>query len=140
MKRFCLALFLALTIGAAAEAGTCTPKDAEAADAAIDHLDTWADVYGNFKKYGHCDDGSIAEGNSEGVARLLVDKWQTLPQLGALIKRHPAFRAYVLRHIDTTLNTDDLDRIADSASTACPKGSERLCASLKEAATKAVGQ
>jgi hypothetical protein len=45
-----------------------------------------------------------------------------------------------LRHIDTTLNTDDLDRIADSATTACPKGSEKLCASLKEAATKAVGQ
>jgi hypothetical protein len=140
MKHLCLALFLGLALGAAAEARTCTPKDAEAADAAIDHLATWADVYGNFKNYGHCDDGSIAEGNSEGVARLLVDKWQTLPQLAALIKRHPAFRAYVLRQIDTTLNTDDLDRIAESATAACPKGSDKLCASLKEAATKAVGQ
>jgi hypothetical protein len=31
---------------------------------------------------------------------------------------------HVLRHIDTTLNTDGPDRIANSASAACPKGSQ----------------
>jgi len=140
MKRVCLVLLLVLAVAVTAEARTCTPKDAEAADAAVDHLDTWADVYDDFRRYGHCDDGSIAEGNSEGVARLLVDSWQTLPQLADLVKRHPSFRDYVLRHIDTTLDTGDLDRIADLATTACPESSKALCASLKAAATKAAGQ
>lgn len=140
MKHLYLALFVALAIGITAEARICTPKDADAADAAVDHLDTWGDVYRNFKKYGHCDDGSIAEGNSEGVARLLVDRWQTLPYLAALAERHPKFQAYVLRHIDTTLDTDDLDQIANLATTACPEANKSLCASLKEAAAKAVGQ
>jgi hypothetical protein len=137
MKSLLIAWLLAFTVAATAQARTCTPKDAEAADAAVDHLDNWGDIDNNFRKFGHCDDGSIAEGNSEGVARLLVDKWQTLPQLADLIKRHPRLKAYVLHHIDTTLNTDDLTRIVELATTACPAKGEPLCADLKKAAARA---
>ena len=142
MRSLCLApaLFFLVALAATADARTCTGKDAEVADAAIDHLDTWADVDSNFRKYGHCDDGSIAEGNSESVARLLVDKWKTLSQLEALIKRHPALKAYVLRHIDTTLNTDDLKRIVELSTSSCPEDSKPLCVSLKAAAVKASQQ
>jgi hypothetical protein len=137
MRSLYLAFLLALALGATAQARTCTPKDAEAADAAVDHLDNWAAIDNNLRKFGHCDDSSIAEGNSEGVARLLVDKWQTLPQLAELIRRHRPLKAYVLRHIDTTLNTDDLTRIVELATTACPPKAELLCADLKNAAAQA---
>jgi len=140
MKTLGLAFLLALMVATTAQARTCTPNDAEAADAAVDHLDTWEAIDRNFRKFGHCDDGSIAEGNSEAVARLLVDQWQTLPQLAALIKRHPALKSYVLRHLDTTLNTDDLTRIVELASSACPQGQQALCSSLKAAASKASKQ
>jgi hypothetical protein len=130
---------LALGLGSACHARdrACSPKDAEAADAALDTLDSWAKVERASKKYGHCDDGSIAEGNSEAVARLLVDQWPTLPLLAELVKRDPALKKFILRHIDTTLDTEDLSRIGELASTQCPSGSAPLCRELSQAAARA---
>lgn len=134
---FALVLLFSTSI---AQARTCTPADAEAADAAVDHLDTWAAVDKNYRKFGHCDDGSIAEGNSEAVARLLVDKWQTLPELAVLIKRHPSLKRYVLRHIDTTLDTNDLNKIVTLATTSCSVKYEHLCVDIKAAAIRSLKQ
>lgn len=116
---------------------TCTPKDAEAADEMVDHLDSWEKVESARKQFGHCDDGSIAEGNSEAVARLLVDRWDTLPALTELIKRDPALKRFVLRHIDSTLGTDDLDKIKTLAASKCPADAATLCGALKKSAIRA---
>jgi hypothetical protein len=130
---------LAFGLGGACDARdkACSPKDAAAADAAVDGLDSWAKVERASKKYGHCDDGSIAEGNSEAVARLLVDHWPTLPLLADLVKRDPALKKFILRHIDSTLDTNDLSRISELASTQCPSGSAPLCRELSQAAARA---
>lgn len=134
-----ICFIVALTLGGAcsAQPRTCMPKDAEAADAAVDSLDSWAKVASTFKKYGHCDDGSIAEANSEAIARLLVDHWDMLPALASLARRDPALRAFVLRHIDSTLDTDDLDRVRESASSQCPRGIRPFCSDLMKAASRA---
>lgn len=121
----------------AAHAKVCSEREATAADAMVDHPGSWANVNTTFTKYGHCDDGEIAEGNSEAVARLLVDHWDTLPQLAALIKRNPRLKAFVLRHIDTTLDTDDLTKIATLTASSCPAGMNALCRELGDAASKA---
>lgn len=126
-----------LTWMPAAHAKVCSERDATAADAMVDHLDTWADVNTTFTKYGHCDDGEIAEGNSEAVARLLVDHWDTLPQLQTLIKHNPRLKGFVLRHIDTTLDTDDLSKITTLSASSCPAGVSTLCRELGDAASKA---
>lgn len=118
-------------------AKTCTAKDAQAADAAVDYLDNWQAVEKNFRQYRHCDDGSIAEGNSDAIARLLVQQWQTLTVLESLSKADPSFRAYVLHHIDSTLDTKSLKAIQHAASTQCPSSSTALCADLKAAAQRA---
>ena len=115
----------------------CSQRDATAADAMVDHLDNWSDVDITFTRYGHCDDGEIAEGNSEAIARLLVDHWQALPQLGALIRHNPSLEGFVLRHIDTTLDTDDLSKIATLAASSCPAGMGPLCRNLATAASRA---
>lgn len=129
---------IALASMPVAYAKTCTAHEASAADAAIDHLDTWAEVNEAFNKYAQCDDGEIAEGNSEAVARLLVDHWHSLPQLGVLIKRNPSLKAFVLRHIDTTLDTDDLSEIARLSKSSCPIGMSSLCREFAAATEKAV--
>lgn len=120
-----------------AQAKTCSPKEAEAADAMVDHLDDWAKVETTFKKYGHCDDGSIAEGNSEAVVRLLVDRWQALPRLSPLLKRDPGLRKFVLRHVDGTADSEDLDKIRQLSASSCPQGMMEFCQDLGQAAVQA---
>jgi hypothetical protein len=115
----------------------CTERDAVAADAIVDHLDSWAQVDAAFRKYGHCDDGGIAEGMSEAIARLLTDRWKTLPELGAQIKRNPPLESFVLRHIDSTLDSDDLAKIATLSTRSCPAGMRSLCKALAHAASQA---
>ena len=132
-----VAIAAAVLLAPIAQAKVCTPKDATAADALVDHLTSWAKVREAFTKYGHCDDGQIAEGNSEAVARLLVDHWESLPSLVSMFKDDPSFKAFVVRHIDTTLNTDDIDKIRAAASSSCPSGMESFCQELVGAASQA---
>jgi len=115
----------------------CTPRDANAADAMVDHLDSWAKVNLALTKYGQCDDGAIAEGNSEAIARLLVEHWTALPQLNALIKRNPPLKAFVLRHINSTLDSDDLAKISRLSTASCPARMAALCKEIASAASAA---
>jgi len=138
MKSIFIIFVFGMALIGAAHGKTCSPRDAEAADAMIGHLDSWTKFESAFKRFRHCDDGSIAEGNSEAVARLLVDQWNTLPLLAGLIKRDPPLKRFVLRHIDTTLDTDDLEKIKESSSLACRKDMALLCSDLKIAAIRAI--
>ncbi|MDE1150607.1 MAG: hypothetical protein PW843_29000 [Azospirillaceae bacterium] len=132
------ALVISMVLWASlASAKVCTPDEAAKADEMVDHLDSWAQVNIAYKKYGHCDDGEIAEGNSEAVARLLVDQWNTLPQLNALIKGSPTLKTFVIHHIDGTLDTADLEKIKALSGSSCPADAAALCHDLARAATKA---
>ncbi len=133
--RIAIALVLGVSLTAGARGKSCTLKDAEAADELVDHMDSWAKVDSALKRFGHCDDGSIAEGNSEAVARLLVDQWATLPALADLIKTDPPLKRFVLRHIDSTLDTHDLEKIKALATSSCVKDLAVLCADLTKSAT-----
>ena len=138
-----LLLGLASTTGCAqtaqhSDAPTCSPAQAQAADAMVDRLDDWAAVDDFFKAYRRCDDGGIAEGSSDAIAQLLADRWQTLPQLQALIRREPALQPFVLRHINTTLDTGTLNRIRREATSACPADAASLCADIQRAAEQAL--
>ena len=69
----------------------CTERDAEAADIAVDNLDSWDALHKNHIAYAQCDDGSIAKGNSVAMARRLTDKWQEIAKLQSLINRDSGF-------------------------------------------------
>ena len=86
MKSVILLLAVTFLSVSNALADECTIKDAEAAEQAVDHLTSWQVMNDNFTRFHQCDEGSIAEGNSEAVIRLLVDKWETLPKLSVLTK------------------------------------------------------
>lgn len=131
-----ISLLAAESAAAETHAAKCSASQAEAADAAVDTLNSWEAVAAFRTKFAQCDDGSIAEGSSEAVARLLVDHWDTLPELSHLIAKTPALRSFVLRHINSTLDTGDLNKIKQNAAN-CPSGIQSLCKGIAKAAAEA---
>lgn len=67
---------------------------------------------------------------SEAVARNLMDRWERLSRLGELIK-DAGFRRFILKHVDATLNADDLKKIGLNAEKRCPTNLRALCRELK---------
>lgn len=138
MKPFII-LLAAISLSASnAIASECTLKDAEAAEQAADHLTSWQAMSDNFTHYRQCDGGSIAEGNSEAVIRLLVDKWKTLHELSLLTRQNAAFETWVLSHIDSTLDSDDLQTTVKLATSQCPASESTLCQKIVKAAQAAI--
>jgi hypothetical protein len=125
-----IALFVACSVAALAQTRPCTQRESRRADEAVDTLNSWDRIHDWYMKYRQCDDGGPAEGVSEAVARNLVDRWQTLPRLGEFA-RDPGFRRFVLKHLDETLNADDLRKIAANAKERCPATFRSLCQELK---------
>ena len=101
-------------------------------------LRSWDALYGSYSRYRKCDDGAIGEGYSESVARILVDHWTTLPQLAQVAGKDIRFRAFAMKHVDATLNTDDLVKIRKNAQTQCPKGLQATCSDLANQADSAL--
>ena len=116
----------------------CSPTQTDAAEAAADHLTDWARVSAYVQRFQACDDGGTAEASSEAVARLLADRWTTLPELAARIHRQPALRSFVLAHVNSTLDTADLKRILAQARTSCPPSDAGLCRSIEDATLDAL--
>ena len=86
---------------------------------------------------GERDDGAVAEGYSESVARILVKRWDTLPKLASLAESDGKFCGFVMKHVDATLNTDDIERIRNNSKSHCPTGLRRLCDDLAKQADSA---
>ena len=105
----------------------CTSADAYTAETITAYLDSWKNVAMAFKQFGKCDDGSVAEGFSEAVARLLADHWQQLPTFVQIAQSNPGLEAFVLRHLDETINLPDAKKIAKLARDSCPNDARPLC-------------
>jgi len=99
---------------------------------------TWNALYQSWKSYPGCDDGALAEDYSESVARVLVDHWNTLPELAHLVRNDPEFREFVLKHIDATLDAGDVTKIRRKASAQCPAGLKKLCGDVEKQAKLAL--
>lgn len=90
----------------------------------------WDGMYAAFLKYRVCDDGAIAGGFSDGVVRLLANKWELLPRLQELVIEDNEFRTFVFRHIDATTDPDDLTKILSNVQN-CPQGYEHFCDQIR---------
>jgi hypothetical protein len=101
-------------------------------------LRSWDALFKSYKSYRQCDDGAVAEGYSESVARILADHWNTLPRLANLAEKDAAFQEFVLKHVDVTVNKDDVERIKKNADTKCPTGLRRICHDLAGQADSAL--
>jgi hypothetical protein len=101
-------------------------------------LRTWDALYKSYQSYRQCDDGAVGEGYSESVARILVDRWNTLPRLSSLARENSGFLRFVLKHVDATLDTKDVRKIRVKAITQCPGHLSALCNDLKKQAETAL--
>jgi hypothetical protein len=123
-----------------AAAKSCGAAEFDAAEGAFGNIDSWQRLALAYQRFSHCDLGYVAEGNSEVIVRLLVDHWAWVPELGAVAAKQPAFLRFVVRHLDTTVDDADLERIVRLATTQCPPGHRTLCISLVKASRQALAQ
>jgi hypothetical protein len=124
----------------AQDARRCSPKQNLQAEREAGRLRSWDDLYQSFKRYGGCDDVDAAEGYSESVARILVDKWGTLPWLSELVAKDKAFRRFVLGGVNATLDMKDVKAIKQNSISACPPGLHALCEGLSKQADAAFSE
>src|SRR5579863_4628673 len=101
-------------------------------------LRTWDALYKSYRSYRSCDDGFIGENYSESVARVLVDHWNTLPRLASLAQENSDFQRFVLKHVDATLDMNDIEKINAKSRTQCPRGLQALCDDLRKQAAAAL--
>jgi hypothetical protein len=98
-------------------------------------------LYRSYHRFAtRCDDGSIAEGYSDSVARILVDHWDTLPRFSELATKDHGFKNFVLRHVDGTMDSGDLYKVRETAIHKCPSGKNSLCVQLRRAVDHAVNE
>jgi len=137
---FWLILFLAFTgvLSAVANQKPCTTSEEKQALDEADSQKDWDALHRSFIRFGHCDDGAIAEGYSDTVGRLLARDWEHIGTLGKLFVSDKKFESFVLRHIDETLPTDTLKTIANYAETSCPAYETALCRKILRS-TRAAG-
>jgi hypothetical protein len=126
MMRIAIATILLLA-NSSAWAQQCSSSEAQAAESSIDSLDSWQSVYIFYKRYRHCDDGSIAEGHTDKVVHLLATRWDSLKKLQKITARDHRFQTFILRHIDSSALTSELDHVAYTAARQCPQSATQLC-------------
>lgn len=135
MMRIATAIVL-LLVASSAWAQKCTTAEAQAAESSVDSLASWQSIYASYRQYGHCDDGSIAEGFTDKIVHLLATRWDSLSQAQQLIASDPKFRVFVLRHINGSALTTELNRVATSARNQCPRSAALLCKQIAGAASE----
>jgi len=127
-------LVLIMGLAALAEAESqkvCTEAEVREAQKEADQLRDWDSVYRSFKRYGHCDEGGIAEQYSDSVSRLLARDWKHLDALLRLTSDQ-GFEQFVIRHIDETMAEDEAALVIANARLRCPPGAKRLCKSIAD--------
>jgi hypothetical protein len=126
-----LVLLVIFTSGQAPREGKnvkpCTTEDSIRADAGLASLKTWADVYRAYMKFAQCDQGSVAEGYSDSVARLLSEKWDSADELNRICSRNRGFEKFVLRHVDELMTPQQARTVRKNARSHCPRNALKLC-------------
>ena len=125
-------LALALFVGLPAAPAKAAPQnecDEGTQRQALGHSEPrdWPELYQLFKDYGACDDGAMGDRFSADVSGLFLGQWTHLAILNHLAA-NKAFERFVIHHIDTTIDEDDLLGILELSKTHCPTAEKRLCA------------
>lgn len=119
---------------------SCSRAQAEKADRESSKLETWQALHQSFLRYSGCDDGSIAEGYSQSVSKLLVNDWSSFTHAVSLFDKDKSFFNFVVKHVNATLTENDLKAIRTNCTRSCPTGSSRYCARINRAAERALSE
>jgi hypothetical protein len=120
------------------EAKECASAEAREAEAGVDSLKSWSSIYQAFEKYGHCDDGGIAEGWTEAVVHTLASNWDSLIQASRYAEKDDGFRHFLLKHIDASADIDEVRAIGELAKSRCPPKLDVLCKDIERSVLEAL--
>jgi hypothetical protein len=123
-------LSLVLINAAYGQKRTCAEKEAKQAESFFDSSRNWDSMHKFYRQFAQCDDGAIAEGVSDAVARLLAEHWDALGKLVRISRRDEGFEEFVLRHVDESIDWSDTPKIHENAELRCPSDAKRLCGLL----------
>lgn len=112
----------------------CTTKEAAQAESQILNLKSWGAIYKHYKQFAKCDDGSIAEGYTESISKMLSNQWSELNNLENLIKKDEKFKEFVIKHINSTMDEVDRKKILNNAIKNCNTNLDKLCKNIVHAA------
>jgi hypothetical protein len=120
------ALLAASILPAAAADKPCTE-----ADKAFDGVTSWAALQKAVGDYGHCDKGKTAETVTEALLRVVIGGWPKIGDAGPILEKNESFRNWLDRRLSSAdLPPEDSREIRDLAKASCPKGQEKVCASI----------
>jgi len=132
--RLLASLVLLSAVGSSAafaEKKGCSEDLMRQAEAATDSLKSWELVYEFYQKFARCDDGGVAEGVSDGVAKLFADHWGSVAEFVTIANSDKNFEKFVLRHVDSTIDFEhDAPKIRENARLHCPVNLTSLCKDL----------
>jgi len=136
MTKIIAAILFIFLYTESAIAKDCSSIEAEAAENAVDTLDSWASIFSAYKRYKHCDDAAIAEGFTDKVVHLLATQWGSLHQVQQLVAQDASFQLFIVKHINASADASELDRIRFSAMRECPALASLLCKQIAGAASE----
>jgi hypothetical protein len=119
-----------LPTSAVGEKTGCNRQDAIRAESEASTLQSWQRVFDSYQRYRKCDDAAVSEGYSSVIASLLATHWEQTTDLLDLLRAHPAFERFVLRHLDDTMTREQDAQIQRNVTTACPQKGVQFCAAV----------
>lgn len=110
---------------------TCSKADSAAAEKAMDKVVSWASLYKTYSDYRHCDTGSVNDGFTDAMLRLMVD-WKHMDQLAGNVAKDAEYKAWLHKHLLSPMAKDDLESVYSRAKKSCPAAQQDFCAELIE--------
>lgn len=133
---FLLLLLFSTATWANGSQHSCSREQAMKAEAEVENLNDANAIYQSYVRFGHCDDGAIAEEYSVSVVRLLTKNWSEFERLSQLTTSNKKFERFVLRHINETMSHEDQQTILHNVRDSCPQKARRLCRLIEKAAAR----
>jgi hypothetical protein len=137
LAALCFLTLLALVRPAPAAPPTCAGRTAIQAGAALDRVRDWADIDSYRAAFAACDDGEYSEHLADTIVKLLASGPERNRTLFDRARSNAKFLAFVLDHIDSTADSDALDRIAEAFGGRCSATDRDICARIASAARSA---
>lgn len=132
-------LTMSLINACSAQAGPkCDAKLFSAADTALNNIENWTSVHRWYKNYGVCDDGYLSEGLSDSMGNLMDKNWSEMTKLAEVGRKDSSYLAFVLAHINSTLDSRVLESIHENTLNHCPKGYSDICQKIQVSADQAL--
>jgi len=106
----------------------CTKYEAYAAESLYPYLSSWNEMHMAYRAFGHCDDGSVAEGFDESISLLWEKHWELVPKMLKEITSDSGFKQFVYKRIGSeTIPMERWRRIVNYAKAQCPSNANSFC-------------